>query len=68
MTRTLKALLALLACASFARAQATPQPAQDPCAEVKTQAARAESRLRDWPALARKIGRASCRERVYSNV
>lgn len=52
MTRTLKAVLVLLACVSFARAQST-QPPQDPCAEVKTQAARAESRLRDWPALAR---------------
>ena len=52
MTRTLKAFLALLACASVARAQATPPP-QDPCAEVKTQAARSEARLKDWPLLAR---------------
>jgi lysophospholipase L1-like esterase len=52
MTRTLKALLVLLACASCVRAQYTPSP-QDPCAEVKTQAARAEARLRDWPTLAR---------------
>jgi lysophospholipase L1-like esterase len=52
MTRLLIACLTLLACASFARAQATETP-QDPCAEVKTQAARAEARLRDWPALAR---------------
>ena len=52
MTLTLKAFLVLLACASCARAQVT-QPAPDPCAEVKTQAARAEARLRDWPALAR---------------
>lgn len=52
MTRTLKAFLALLACASLARAQAAGTP-QDPCAEVKAQAARAEARLRDWPALAR---------------
>src|SRR5215213_4808665 len=53
MTRTLKAFLVLLACVSFARAQATPPPPQDPCAEVKTQAARSEARLKDWPALAR---------------
>ena len=52
MTRTFKAFLVLLACASCARAQVA-QPAPDPCAEVKTQAARAEARLRDWPALAR---------------
>jgi lysophospholipase L1-like esterase len=45
----LATLLALLACAASARAQA----AQDPCAEPKAQAARAESRLRDWPALSR---------------
>jgi len=52
MRRTFKALLVLLACASFARAQATQIP-PDPCAEVKTQAARAEARLKDWPLLAR---------------
>jgi len=31
----------------------TSAPSTDPCADIKAQAARAESRLRDWPALAR---------------
>jgi lysophospholipase L1-like esterase len=44
----------LLACCGLAPAQAVvPSPSPDPCAEAKTQAARAESRLKDWPALAR---------------
>jgi lysophospholipase L1-like esterase len=30
-----------------------PSPSPDPCAEAKTQAARLESRLKDWPALGR---------------
>ncbi|HXD30384.1 MAG TPA: SGNH/GDSL hydrolase family protein [Pyrinomonadaceae bacterium] len=34
-------------------AQSSTPTASDPCAEVKAQAARAETRLRDWPALAR---------------
>ncbi len=57
MMRLFIAYLALLACAMFASAQTitptpTPTPA-DACADVKTQAARLENRLRDWPALAR---------------
>jgi len=51
----LSVLFLLLASASSIRAQApaaTASPA-DPCADVKAQAARAETRLKDWPALAR---------------
>jgi lysophospholipase L1-like esterase len=50
MTRTFTAFLALLACAAFAPGRAS---AQDPCAEAKAQAARAEAVLKDWPALSR---------------
>ena len=50
MTRTFKAFLSLLACAALAPGLAA---AQDPCAEAKAQAARADSILRDWPALSR---------------
>ena len=45
-------LLVLLTCAAGASAQEAA-PAQDPCAEPKARAARAETRLNDWPALAR---------------
>jgi lysophospholipase L1-like esterase len=41
---------------SFAQTAAptpSPSPSPDPCADVKAQTARAETRLRDWPALAR---------------
>jgi lysophospholipase L1-like esterase len=45
----------LLAGAAVASAQpATPTPSPtDPCAEITTRATRAETRLKDWPALAR---------------
>jgi lysophospholipase L1-like esterase len=49
MNRFFVACLTFLACVSVTRAQTPP----DPCAEAKAQAARAEARLRDWPALAR---------------
>jgi lysophospholipase L1-like esterase len=44
-----------MACAAFISAQpATPTPSPaDPCAEVTARAARAETRLKDWPALTR---------------
>ena len=53
MNRLFISLVVLVACAASASAQAAPQNAQDPCAEVKAQAARGEARLKDWPALAR---------------
>ena len=45
----------LLACVAIASAQTpTPSPTPiDPCAEITTRATRAETRLKDWPALAR---------------
>jgi len=45
----------LLACAAILPAQ-TPAPApspNDPCADIKAQAARSEAKLKDWPQLAR---------------
>lgn len=42
----------LIACAGIASAQPAT-PAVDPCAEVTARATRAETRLKDWPALAR---------------
>src|SRR5215213_10126978 len=54
MTRLFISCVVLLACCGLAPAQTVvPSPSPDPCAEAKTQAARAESRLKDWPALAR---------------
>ena len=55
MNRFLIIVCILLGSAAIAPAQpATPTPSPaDPCAEVTARAARAESRLRDWPALAR---------------
>jgi lysophospholipase L1-like esterase len=53
MVRVFVSCVILLACAASASAQAASPNPQDPCAEVKTQAARAEARLKDWPALAR---------------
>ena len=53
MNRLFISLVVLVACAASASAQAASQNAQDPCAEVKAQAARGEARLKDWPALAR---------------
>src|SRR3712207_3366490 len=49
MTRLFIACLVALACVSFARAQAQP----DPCADAKAQVTRLEGRLKDWPALGR---------------
>ncbi len=45
-------LLALFATSATAQTE-TPTPSPDPCAELKTRVDRAETRLRDWPALAR---------------
>ena len=53
MVRVFVSCVILLACAASASAQAASQNSQDPCAEVKAQAARDEARLKDWPALAR---------------
>src|ERR1700686_4727839 len=55
MKRCLTLCLFLIACAAIASAQTpTPSPTPvDPCAEITTRAARAETRLKDWPALAR---------------
>lgn len=53
MTRLLVSVIILLTCSALASAQATRQAAPDPCAETKTQLARDEARLKDWPALAR---------------
>ncbi len=55
MNRFLPIVCILVACAAIVCAQSptpTPSPA-DPCAEVTARATRAETRLRDWPALAR---------------
>jgi len=55
MNRFLPIVCILVACAAIVSAQSptpTPSPA-DPCAEVTARATRAETRLRDWPALAR---------------
>lgn len=51
--RLLFSFVALLSCVSSVAAQSPAQAAPDACAEVKTQVSRLESRLRDWPALAR---------------
>lgn len=55
MTHLLAAFFVLLAGVAIASAQsATPSPSPtDPCAEVTARATRADTRLRDWPALAR---------------
>ena len=55
MNRFLMIVFILVACAAIASAQpATPTPSPvDPCADVTARATRAETRLRDWPALAR---------------
>ncbi|MDT7688165.1 MAG: hypothetical protein QOE46_924 [Acidobacteriota bacterium] len=49
MARLLAACLFLIICVASASAQGS----QDPCAETKAQAARAEAILKDWPALSR---------------
>ena len=53
MKRVTASCFVALWCVASASAQdAAPSP-QDPCAEVKAQAARLDSRLKDWPALGR---------------
>jgi lysophospholipase L1-like esterase len=52
MTRLFAAFVLATVCAVSALAQTTAQSAPD-CAEVKAQAARLETRLKDWPQLAR---------------
>jgi lysophospholipase L1-like esterase len=52
MNRFLIILSIFFACALPASAQ-TATPAVDPCAEVTARASRAETKLKDWPALAR---------------
>src|SRR5262245_16760220 len=52
MFRTLACLLVLLFISISLRAQAS-QTSTDPCTELKTRADRAETRLKDWPQLAR---------------
>lgn len=55
MNRFFAILCLVVAAAAVTSAQtATPTPSPvDPCAEIMTRATRAESRLKDWPALAR---------------
>jgi lysophospholipase L1-like esterase len=53
MTRLLTSAIILMTCFTLASAQAASQGSADPCAEAKTQLARDESRLKDWPQLAR---------------
>ncbi len=55
MNRFLIVTCIVVASAAMAAAQpATPTPAAaDPCAEITTRATRAETKLKDWPALAR---------------
>ena len=57
MIRFFVACLAVLACTDMGSAQSpipTPSTAvADPCAEITTRATRAETKLKDWPALAR---------------
>ena len=58
MVRLFNSFLVLLMIITFAPAQSAPTPAAspasvDPCAETKVQVTRFETRLRDWPALAR---------------
>src|SRR5690349_8826835 len=52
MFRLISALLILLFVSIAVLAQA-PATSSDPCAELKTRAERAETRLKDWPQLAR---------------
>lgn len=55
MNRFIVLCFLMLACAAIASAQnPTPSPSPvDPCAEITTRATRAETKLKDWPALAR---------------
>ena len=52
MNRFLIILSIFIACAAFASAQPAT-PSVDPCAEATARATRAETKLKDWPALAR---------------
>jgi lysophospholipase L1-like esterase len=52
MIRSILWMAILLFIAFSAEAQ-TPAPTPDPCADLKTRAERAETRLKDWPQLAR---------------
>jgi len=52
MNRLLIILSIFVACAAIASAQSAT-PVVDPCAEITTRATRAETKLKDWPALAR---------------
>lgn len=52
MFRIVTLLFALVLLSAVAQAQSVA-PTPDPCAELKTRAERAETRLKDWPALAR---------------
>jgi lysophospholipase L1-like esterase len=52
MTRLFASLVLAVMCAASVLAQTAAQSAPD-CAEVKAQAARLETRLKDWPQLAR---------------
>jgi lysophospholipase L1-like esterase len=55
MARLFGSSIILMTCLVVSATAQTPAPAAspDPCAEAKTQAARLESRLKDWPALGR---------------
>jgi lysophospholipase L1-like esterase len=53
MKRLTAPLFVVLWCAASASAQTAAPSPQDPCAEVKAQAARLDSRLKDWAALGR---------------
>jgi lysophospholipase L1-like esterase len=52
MARIFASFVLVMTCIAAASAQSAPQATQD-CAEVKAQIVRLESRLKDWPALAR---------------
>lgn len=52
MTRKIYYLILLVVSITAAAAQAAPQESQE-CADAKAQASRLQSRLQDWPALAR---------------
>jgi len=52
MFRLIVGLVFVMSCSVGMAQTPSPSPA-DPCAELKTRAERAETRLKDWPALAR---------------
>lgn len=53
MNRLISVCCVLMAYAAITGAQIAPQSSLDPCADAKAQVTRLESRLRDWPAVAR---------------